>query len=233
MAAWSCRAWRSTRRRGNPRCRGPQALLRTPRHGYWSRSPALPLCAETSASQTAACSMVVAGERFRRLDRRSPHDPNGDEVITRSPPAGRSLCHGCNRPRGGGRDHAPPSPRFAGAWSAFSRCSRRCLRKAGVCAPAGTTWLGVRRQRLVLQRKPGARGLPSVCWSSAGGQRPLGVRSCLQRLPIIEAESSRVALGRMSAGKSAVRCDCVRPVSVRIRVRVDRAPLAVRVCLRA
>jgi SAM-dependent methyltransferase len=32
MAAWSCRAWRSTRRRRNPRCREPQALPRTTRH---------------------------------------------------------------------------------------------------------------------------------------------------------------------------------------------------------
>ena len=32
MAAWNCRAWRSTRRRRNPPCREPQALLRTTSH---------------------------------------------------------------------------------------------------------------------------------------------------------------------------------------------------------
>ena len=56
MAAWSCRAWRSTRRRGNPRCRERQALLRTRVTGYWSLSPALPPCAEASGSRSLMCS---------------------------------------------------------------------------------------------------------------------------------------------------------------------------------
>jgi hypothetical protein len=50
-------------------------------------------------------------------------------------------------------------------------------------------------------------------------------------VPITEVERSQVALGRMSACKSAVRCACLRPGVGPDPRRVDRAPPAVQVCL--
>jgi hypothetical protein len=69
MAAWSCRAWRSTRRRGNPRCRGPEALLRTPRHRILVSWPgASPLCRNIRESD----SRVLQGRGGRALSSSGP-----------------------------------------------------------------------------------------------------------------------------------------------------------------
>ena len=69
MAAWSCRAWRSTRRRGKHRCREPQALPRTDASPDSGPAQAPPFTSVRQASAVARPMRSTSAERRRTAGR--------------------------------------------------------------------------------------------------------------------------------------------------------------------
>jgi hypothetical protein len=129
----------------------------------------------------------------------------------------------CDRPR------ESRFPRGGGRWLTMGRCSS--------CSESRRTRTSLRCCR----SSSSARCLLLLCDSSVSasperrscgaGRPPRGRWEQTATLPITEVERSQVALGRMSACKSAVRCACLRPGVGPDPRRVDRAPPAVQVCL--
>ena len=212
---------------GHMRSRSRTRLLCACIHECGSRPARLDAPARRATLRECECRPRgrAAGHRDDS-DRRARRWPDRTGAIAASPmqsPAPRRLRGECDRPR------ESRFPRGGGRWRTMGRCSS--------CSESRRTRTSLRCCR----SSSSARCLLLLCDSSVSasperrscgaGRPPRGRWEETATLPITEVERSRVALGRMSACKSAVRCACLRPGVGPDPRRVDRAPPAVQVCL--